>query len=87
MIFDFFAEIGRPKSQEGKVLGGGYVCHSVTNSLLPICVGALVRSIYPKDYEMTDEIRKQIPKFAWPMRTEKYVVFFLIANTVVYTLV
>lgn len=34
-------------------------------------VESLIKIIYPKDLEISDDIRKQIPKFVWPMRTEK----------------
>lgn len=44
----------------------------ITNCCCLAAAGSLVKSIYPRDYEMTEETRKQIPKFVWPMRTEKW---------------
>ncbi len=49
-----------------------YVCMYVYNVVVCfVYVASKVRCIYPKDYEISDELKKQIPMFVWPMRTLK----------------
>ena len=38
----------------------------------PNLTEAAVQYLFPKDYELSDDLKKQLPKFAFPTRTPKY---------------